>query len=173
MQAYGFDHRDDPSTRWFLAAGLGGKVFWVLIACHAATDGAPVNYMDRQLQAYNFVRCFVYAKDVGFGDPTVPEWVRQDNLEGTSLFVGMNYPFFLDAHEPAGEDAGVNAPVFRSDCVFASHKCCVQHPPPIPDWCRLPVNQATAIGSTLFRGEIGWGQFHETPMWFVPTVHDN
>lgn len=163
------------TSRWFLACGLGGNnVVWVHTIGQAASEGSPVVHMGRQLQSFPSLRCYVYARNVHLVDPVEPEWVRQDHLMGSSLFVGINYPFFLDAPQPAaGNDVGT-VPVFRPNCVFAAHSFCNMHPLRGADWCRMPVNQGVAIGSALFYDPyLSWGQFYEAPMWFVPTLPDN
>jgi len=105
-------------------------------------------------------------------DPVAPAWVRQDNLSGCSVFVGANYPFFLEPSPlPAARaaDVGEIIPVFKPDCVFATHRGCSLYMKTVPDWCRLPLDGGPAIGSVLQYSRDGWG-IRETPMWFVPTL---
>ena len=116
------------------------------------------------------MRCEVYARAGQVADPVEPEWELQEHLLGRSLFVGLNYPLLLDAPPIVGDHAGGPVPVFRPNCVFASHICCNQHPRPTEDWWRLQVNGGVAIGSSLFYGVLDWGQFYEAPMWFVPDL---
>ena len=81
--------------------------------------------------------------------------MREEDLQGGSLFVGLNYPFFLDApHEP-GENAWACVPVFRPNCLVASHRSCNAGPSLYPDCCRISFNGGVALGSSLFYDAIG------------------
>ena len=116
------------------------------------------------------MRCHVYERDAYIDDPVAPNWIRKDDLQGSSLFVGINYPFLFQHIGAAGDNADHAAQVFRRDCVFATHRRCHQVPQPDPDWCRMSLNGGSAIGSRFQYAEPSWGDIVETPMWLVPTV---
>ncbi|KAM0829365.1 hypothetical protein ACQ4PT_066916 [Festuca glaucescens] len=102
-------------------------------------------------------------------DPVDLVWVREGDLQGSSLFLGVNYPFLLDAPEPEAGNAGNTFPLFKPDCVFAAPNY-VNHVLRFPDWCHIPVDGGASVGSTFVWPELNWGEFHEVPMWFVPTL---
>ena len=82
------------SSRWFLACGLGGNnIVWVHIIGHRAQEGPPVMHMGRELHTYPSSRCYVYARNMQCIDPAEGHWMRANNLMGSSLFLGINYPF--------------------------------------------------------------------------------
>lgn len=167
----GGDEDEVDSRCWFLAVGLNGSIIWVHTRGERVSQGGPINLMGRDLLTYPSLRCYVYSRD-GFGfDPVQSVWVRQEELQGNSLFVGISYPFMLHAPDGPGVNAAGQAlPVFKPNCVFASHWRCDQFPKPIPDWCRLSVSGGPAIGSSFNYAEPNWGQMLETPMWFVPVL---
>ena len=109
-------------------------------------------------------------------DPVEADWVRVGDLMGSSLFLGINYHSFLDAPPSSGgSDASTDAetlPVFKPNYVFASQWCCAQYPLPGADWCRMALTEGAAIGSSFSYPLLGWGQFYECPMWFLPTLRD-
>ena len=176
MQGIAHGSIDTVASCWFLASDLGGvfsgNIVWVRIIGTPDVEGSPIIHMEgRELHSYPYVRCFVYSKDVHLVDPVDgSDWVREEDLQGGSLFVGLNYPFFLDAPQEPGENAGAMVPVFKPNYLFASHRRCNGGPSLYPDWCRIPVNGGAALGSSLFYDAIGWGQIHDTPIWFVPTL---
>ena len=107
-------------------------------------------------------------------DPVAPVWIKQDHLLGKSLFLGINYPFFLDApatSAPPEDNAGNALPVFKPDCVFATHKHYYDRAQQVPDWARMPLAGGPTIGSVLTYEEYEYGQqLFQTPMWFVPRL---
>lgn len=155
---------------WFLASGLGGNIIWVRITGFGQSEGVPTNYFGRDLLNCPSLRCDVYVRDGQIGDPVDPVWMRLDNLQGSSLFLGVNYPFLLDGPAAEAANAVNTLPVFKPNCVFSSHNCVNQILGRFPDWCRIPLNDGVSIGSSLDRDELNWGEFHEVPMWFVPTL---
>lgn len=160
-----------PPGTWFLSPGHDGNILWINIRGHGEpSEGNPIDHMGRELLIYPWMRCHVYARDDYGDDPVTPNWIRREGLQGTSLFVGINYPFLLGAPGAAGLNAVHAAPVFRSDCVFATHRRCYQVPQPIPDWCMMSLNGRPAIGSCFQYAAPVWGDIVESLMWFVPTV---
>jgi hypothetical protein len=104
---------------------------------------APTQFEDGiQLSTYPSLRCHVFARRAFNLDPenddliVGPVWIRQDNLQGLSLFVGINYPIF---HEQPPDDvaqAGQSAEqppdevALVVDCVFAAyHRACPYYRP--------------------------------------------
>ena len=161
------------SSRWFLACGLGGyNIVWVRTIGQAIQEGPPIMHMGRELHTYPSLRCYVYGRNVHSIDPVEGDWVRLGDLMGRFLFVGMNYPFFVDVPQSNGGSAAETVPVSKANCVFASHWRCIQYPLPGADWCRMPLTHDAAIGSSFFYPQLGWGQYYESPMWFLPTLQD-
>ena len=145
-------------------------LLWIHIHGDLRGDGT-VAHIGRNLRSYPSLRCHVFARyaypfhNLGTG------WLRKDNLEGKSAFLGINYPFFLDSlgtSEPRADEA---LPLFKPNCVFAAHVSCRQRPRPRPDWIRVDVNGGAAIGSSLnYYQEENNEHMFEAPMWFVPTL---
>ena len=107
-------------------------------------------------------------------DLVIPEWIRQEHLDGMSLFVGINSHVFVDAPAASGSimsNAHEALRVFKPDCVFAAHKCAHHRPQPIPDWIRMHVSGGPSIGSLLKYDEPEHSeQLFEAPMWLVQTL---
>ena len=135
--------------------------------------------MGTNIFSYPNRRCDVFLLPANrFTDPLAGAWSRVDSLNGLSVFVGINYPFFLqappatddaaaaeelevpaagddgelpDGEAAAGEDGGPGGaaafaevppalPVFKPDCVFATHERAFQYnPQPDPTWTRMHV----------------------------------
>ncbi|KAM0908765.1 hypothetical protein ACQ4PT_015247 [Festuca glaucescens] len=131
--------------------------------------GIPTNYKGKNVWNCPSLHCEVYARNGQVTDPVDTVWVRQGDLQGSSLFLGVNYPFLLDAPEPEAHNAGNTFPLFKPDSVFAAPNY-VNHILRFPDWCRIPVDGGASVGSTFVWLELNWGEFHEVPMWFVPTL---
>ena len=96
-----------------------------------SNHGNPVSYMGRELLSYPSLRCHVFQRALNLDDPVAPDWIRRDNLEGRSVFVGINHPFILDPptkSEPGAADVDEALPVFIADYVFSTHVPC-QHRP--------------------------------------------
>ncbi|KAM0918221.1 hypothetical protein ACQ4PT_008839 [Festuca glaucescens] len=108
------------SRIWFLASGLGGYIILVCIRGQGEAVGIPTNYKGKNVWNCPFLHCEVYARNGQVADPVDPVWVRQGDLQGSSLFLGVNYPFLLDAPEPEAGNAGNTFPLFKPDCVFAA-----------------------------------------------------
>jgi hypothetical protein len=165
------DGNNIPPGTWFLSPGHEGTILWINVRGHGEpSEGDPMDHMGRALLNYPSMRCHVYARDSYSEDPVTPNWARLEDLQGTSVFVGINYPFLLGPPDEAGVDGVHAAPVFTPDCVFATHKRFHQVPQPVPDWCRMSVNGGVGIGSTFEYGVANWGDIVESPMWFVPTL---
>ncbi|KAM0837989.1 hypothetical protein ACQ4PT_061274 [Festuca glaucescens] len=157
------------SRIWFLASGLGGYIILVCIRGQGEAVGIPTNYKGKNVWNCPSLHCEVYARNGQVADPVDLVWVRQGDLQGSSLFLGVNYPFLLDAPEPEAGNAGNTFPLFKADCVFAAPNY-VNYVLRFPDWRRIPVDGGASIGSTFVWPELNWGEFHEVPMWFVPTL---
>jgi hypothetical protein len=157
------------SRIWFLASGLGGNIILVCIRGQGEPVGIPTNYKGKNVWNCPSLHCDVYARNGQVTDPVDTAWLRQGDLQGNSLFLGVNYPFLLDAPEPEAGNAGNTFPLFKPDSVFAAPNY-VNHIPRFPDWCRIPVDGGASVGSTFVWPELNWGEFHEVPMWFVPTL---
>ena len=156
---------------WFLAPGFQGSILLINVRGYGRqSEGSPIPYMGRELLSYPSMRCHVYAWFGHMAEPGAQGWVRQNDLQGCSLFLGVNYPFLLDAFEGVGGNAGIAEPVFMPDSVFATHRRCHQVPQPVPDWCRMSLNGVPSIGSSFQYAEPVWDDVFETPVWFVPTV---
>ena len=157
------------SRIWFLASGLGGNIILVCIRGQGEPVGIPTNYKGKNVWNCPSLHCEVYARNGQVTDPVDTDWLRQGDLQGNSLFLGVNYPFLLDAPEPEAGNAGNTFPLFKPDSVFAAPNY-VNHILRFPDWCRIPVDGGASVGSTFVWPELNWGEFHEVPMWFVPTL---
>ncbi|KAM0911208.1 hypothetical protein ACQ4PT_013652 [Festuca glaucescens] len=157
------------SRVWFLASGLGGNIILVCIHGQGEAVGIPTNYKGKNVWNCPSLHCEVYARNGQVTDPVDTVWVRQGDLQGSSLFLGVNYPFLLDAPEPEAHNAGNTFLLFKPDSVFAAPNY-VNHILRFPDWCRIPVDGGASVGSTFVWPELNWGEFHEVPMWFVPTL---
>ena len=100
---------------WFLASGLDGNILWIRISGHGPSVGDSIEYMGREIMSFPSMRCEVYARAGHVADPVEPEWELQEDLLGRCLFVGLNYPFLLDAPPIVGDHAGGPVLVFRSE----------------------------------------------------------
>ena len=157
------------SSNLFLALGPYANILWIRISGFDRVEGSPVNFIGRELVNYPAVRCDVYSRDRNVEDPVEPVWWREEQMLGHALFLGVNYPFILNS-DPAFVNAADALPVFRSDCVFVSHRCFNQFPRPFADWCRIPLNGDATFGSSIPHAVVNWGEIEETPMWFVPRI---
>ena len=124
-QAGGDANEDLASRSWYLAA-LGWNLLWIHTrGARTSSDGDPISHMGRELISYPSLRCHVFLRNAWpWDDPVAPEWIRQDNLQGNSVFVGINFPFFLEPpenSEAAAADTDEVLPVFKPYCVFATH----------------------------------------------------
>ena len=55
--------------------------------------------MGTQLSSYPSLRCHVFSRSAcPSEDPVEQVWSRVNNLKGQSVFLGINYPFFVGAH---------------------------------------------------------------------------
>ena len=126
-----------------------------------------------KLMSYPSLWCHIFLRSANeFKDPVdEARWDRLNNLKGHSLFLGINYPFFL---LPSPIDAEATEPVFqlfKPTCVFATHSSVRDlFPQPIPSWSRMLVNGGPAIGSRLQYKKEKIEHRAEAPMWFVPTL---
>ena len=126
--------------RWFPAKMYDSNwLLWIHIHGDLRGDGDRA-HMWRNLMSYPSLRCHVFARyaypfhNLGTG------WLRKDNLEGKSAFLGINNPFFLDSPGTSEPHADEALPLFKPNCVFAAHVSCRQRPCPRPDWIRVDVN---------------------------------
>ena len=161
---------EDYSRCWFLAVGQHGDILWIHIRGERVPRGDPLYHMTRDLLTYPSLRCYVFARQGLAFNPLHGGWARQEELQGNSLFVGMNYPFMVHVPDGVGVDAAHSLPVLKKNCVFATHTRCNQYPKPNPDWYRQALDAGPTIGSSFKYAEPDWGEVVETPMWFVPVL---
>jgi hypothetical protein len=96
------------------------------------------------------LRCHVFAShafslDLEDDDPVDgPVWIRQDDLQGLSLFVGINYPIFHeqppDDVAQAGQSAEQGQSLFQQECVFDAYHRAHPYYRPVLDWSCMHVN---------------------------------
>jgi hypothetical protein len=165
------------SRRWFLARGLEDNVLWIHTRGVCTSEGDPIQYMSVEMLLYLSLQCHVYSRDDREEDPLLPEWVKQENLQGRSLFIGINKPLLLKTPEASTSqlaEAGSVLPLFKRDYVFTTHKGCLDRPQQVPDWASMPVNGGPAIGSMLtYEGHEFLDQLIQPPMWFVPSLPEH
>ena len=125
--------------------------------------------MGIELLFYPSLQCYVFKRNAYCGeDPVTPDLIRQEHLDRKSMFVGINSPVFVDiptTSEPAA--AHETLPVFKPDCVLATHRCAQHRPQPILDWNHMHVNGGPAIGSSLKYDE---PEHLEQSIWLVPPL---
>jgi hypothetical protein len=124
------------SRRWFLARGLEDNILWIHTRGVRTSEGDPIQYMGVEMLLYPSLHFHVYSRDDREEDPLITEWVKQENLQGRSLFLGINKPLLLktpkiSTSQPA--EAGSVLPLFKPDCVFTTHKGCLDRPQPVPN----------------------------------------
>ena len=165
--------------QWFLAPRLVAlaqyDLLWIHIKGARHADGDPQSHMGKEFMSYPSLRCHVFLRDASYSNDPVDgaSWARQDNLQGHSVFLGINYPFFFEAPANAKTSAEQVLPLFKPDCVFATDmRARDQHlfPPPSPHWSRMQVNGGPAIGSRLKYAESYYPDYVQAPMWFMPTL---
>jgi hypothetical protein len=96
-QAGGDANEDLASRSWYLAA-LGWNIMWIHTrGARTSSDSDPISHMGRELISYPSLRCHVLLRNAWpLDDPVAPERIRQDNLQGNSVFVRIIFPFFLE-----------------------------------------------------------------------------
>ena len=99
VQAGGIADEDPASQSWYLAHDDRSKLLWIHTrGARTSSNGDPILHKGRELRSYPSLRCYVFARtacEYQEGDPVAQDWIRLDNLEGRSAFVGINYPFLL------------------------------------------------------------------------------
>ena len=177
VQAGGVADEDPALQSWYLAHDDRSKLLWIHTrGARTSSNGDPILHKGRELRSYPSLRCYVFARtacEYQEGDPVAQDWIRLDNLEGRSAFVGINYPFLLKPPanpKPAADDTEEALRVFTPDCVFATHVRGQHRPQPVPDWSRMHINGgAAALGSILNYEEAEHRErMFEAPMWFIP-----
>jgi hypothetical protein len=144
-------------------------------------SNAPTQSEDGiRLSTYPSLWCHVFARHPFNLGPEQDDhvddlvWIRQDNLQGLSLFVGINYPIFhqqpANDVAQAGPSAGQVISLLQRDCVFAAYHQARPYYRPVPDWSRIHVNGgAPAIGSQLIYQDSYYNEW-KAPMWIIPTL---
>jgi hypothetical protein len=71
---------------------------WIHIRGALNSVGDTIEHMGTQLSSYPSLRCHVFSRSAcPSKDPVEQVWSRVDNLKGQSVFLGINYPFFVGA----------------------------------------------------------------------------
>ena len=89
------------TRRWFLAP-LGDnrehddELLWIHIRGALNNVGDTIEHMGTQLSSYPSLRCHVFSRSACPSKDLVKQiWSRVNNLKGQTMFLGINYPFFV------------------------------------------------------------------------------
>ena len=158
---------EEMRTRtWFLAETADGStLLWVHTRGGQRSEQAMPEYFGRSVRAFPHLRCHVIARASDVLNPADGDWHCLPNLQGNSLFLGMNYPFMVQGTSSL-------LAVMQPDCVFVSHHRLVVCPEGRMeyDWFRFAV-EGPAIGGRFSYGpSTNDGRRLPTPLWLVTTL---